>query len=195
MNMKRFVYVACAGAAYFLFILTGVTYNKLSTVAESLITTQEYVEYLLNEVDDLRQWQADHIERDAERDSTAPSSSQQENIQPAYENHSQDVSEELTEEYISISARLTAYCPCDECSGGWGTQTATQTTATEGRTIAVDPSIIPLGSRVEIPGYGTFVAEDVGGAVKGNTIDVFFDSHDKVTDWENPTVEVRVYAE
>ncbi|WP_409347042.1 ubiquitin-like domain-containing protein [Paenibacillus sp. MBLB4367] len=56
--------------------------------------------------------------------------------------------------------------------------TYTGTTATEGRTIAVDKSIIPLGWWVYIEGLGFRRAEDIGSAVKGNKIDVFFDSED-----------------
>ncbi len=51
--------------------------------------------------------------------------------------------------------------------------TATGTTARAGRTVAVDPSVIPLGSRIYIEGLGERIAEDVGGGVKGNHIDVY----------------------
>ena len=53
-----------------------------------------------------------------------------------------------------------------------GRSTSTGAAATEGRTIAVDPSVIPYGSEVLINGH-VFVAEDCGGAVKGNVIDIF----------------------
>lgn len=43
--------------------------------------------------------------------------------------------------------------------------------------VAVDPSVIPLGTRLFIPGYGYAVADDIGGAIKGNRIDLAFDSH------------------
>lgn len=77
---------------------------------------------------------------------------------------------------------LTAYCPCDRCCGKWADGiTATGTTATEGRTIAVDPDIIPYGSTVTIHfadgSSHSYIAEDCGGAIKGNRIDVFLDSH------------------
>ena len=53
-----------------------------------------------------------------------------------------------------------------------GRSTSTGAIATEGRTIAVDPSVIPYGTEVLIDGH-VYVAEDCGGAVKGNVIDIF----------------------
>ena len=77
---------------------------------------------------------------------------------------------------------LTAYCPDSCCCGKWASgYTATGTKATEGRTIAVDPDIIPYGSRVLLiwpdGTQHTYVAEDCGGGVNGNHIDVFFNDH------------------
>ncbi len=77
---------------------------------------------------------------------------------------------------------LTAYCPRRCCCGKWASgYTATGTLATEGRTIAVDPKVIPYGSRVLlIWPDGTqreYIAEDCGGGVNGNHIDVFFNDH------------------
>ena len=76
---------------------------------------------------------------------------------------------------------LTAYCPCMKCCGKSDGITATGTTATEGRTIAVDPRVIPYGSTVTIyfaDGTShTYTAEDCGGAIKENRIDVFFADH------------------
>jgi 3D (Asp-Asp-Asp) domain-containing protein len=54
--------------------------------------------------------------------------------------------------------------------------TASGTAARAGRTVAVDPKVIPLGSRVYIEGIGERIAEDVGGAVKGRHIDVYLAS-------------------
>ena len=79
---------------------------------------------------------------------------------------------------------ITAYCSCRICCGiyspevtGAVSHTATGTIPTEGRTIAVDPSVIPYGTQVYIDGYGVYVAEDCGGAIKGNRIDMYFESH------------------
>ncbi|WP_342476525.1 3D domain-containing protein [Paenibacillus sp. FSL H7-0350] len=59
---------------------------------------------------------------------------------------------------------------------GIGTRTASGTRVTEGRTIAVDPSVIPIGWWVYIEGLGFRRAEDTGGAIKGNKVDVYYDS-------------------
>ena len=59
---------------------------------------------------------------------------------------------------------------------GNGNRTATGTLVRRG-VIAVDPSVIPLGTRVFIPGYGEAVAEDIGGGIHGQRIDVAFDTH------------------
>ena len=77
---------------------------------------------------------------------------------------------------------LTAYCPDSCCCGKWASgYTATGTLATEGRTIAVDPKVIPYGTHVLlIWSDGTqhsYIAEDCGGGVNGNHIDVFFSDH------------------
>lgn len=77
--------------------------------------------------------------------------------------------------------KLTAYCPCVTCCGKTDGITATGTLAEEGRTIAVDPRVIPYGSAVTIyfsdGTVHTYTAEDCGGAIKENRIDVFFDDH------------------
>lgn len=52
-----------------------------------------------------------------------------------------------------------------------------------GRTIAVDPRIIPLGTKVYIEGVGYRIAEDTGGAVKGNIIDLFLNTEEECVRW------------
>lgn len=75
------------------------------------------------------------------------------------------------------SFRLSFYCPCEICNGRADKKTKMGTQMVEGRTIAVDPSIIPLGSRVYIDGYGLFIAEDIGGAIKEKKIDIAVSDH------------------
>lgn len=72
--------------------------------------------------------------------------------------------------------KLTAYCDCYKCCNKTDGITATGTVATQGRTIAVDPKVIPYGTNVIINGH-TYVAEDCGGGIKKNEIDIYFSSH------------------
>jgi len=98
-----------------------------------------------------------------------------------------EVAEEATEEPELIllgEYEATAYCPCSKCCGKWASGiTATGTTAEAGRTIAVDPTVIPYGSKVVLVdsrGFGhEYIAEDCGGAIKGNRVDIYFDTHDE----------------
>jgi uncharacterized protein YabE (DUF348 family) len=58
--------------------------------------------------------------------------------------------------------------------------------------VAVDPNVIPLGTRLYIEGYGPAVAADTGGAIKGNIIDVFFPSSEESCNWGRRTVNVYI---
>ena len=60
--------------------------------------------------------------------------------------------------------------------------------------IAVDPTVIPLGTRVFIPGYGPAVAADVGTAVKGNIIDLWMPSTAQALAWGRRTVTITIYG-
>lgn len=61
-------------------------------------------------------------------------------------------------------------------------------------TIAVDPSVIPLGSKVYIPGYGYAIASDTGGVIKGNIIDLYMNSHDECISWGRRQVTLHIVA-
>lgn len=99
--------------------------------------------------------------------------------------------EEVTKNGVSFGYKqiiknmsLTAYTADNgnkSSSDAYYGMTYTGTTATEGRTIAVDKNVIPLGWWVYIEGLGFRRAEDIGSAVKGNLIDVYFDSPDYAT--------------
>lgn len=69
--------------------------------------------------------------------------------------------------------------------------TATGTLVRHG-VIAADPDFIPLGSRVYIPGYGEAIAEDVGGAIIGNRIDVAFDTHEEALEFGRQEIEIYI---
>lgn len=74
--------------------------------------------------------------------------------------------------------RITAYCPCEQCCGIYADGiTYSGTEATEGRTVAADINIYPIGTTLLIGGE-EYTVEDIGGAVQGMTIDVYFSSHE-----------------
>jgi 3D (Asp-Asp-Asp) domain-containing protein len=58
--------------------------------------------------------------------------------------------------------------------------------------VAVDPSVIPLGTRMTIPGYGEGIAADTGGAVHGATIDLWFPTAAQALAWGRRTVTITV---
>ena len=77
------------------------------------------------------------------------------------------------------------YCESTAYSGGGITATGlVPVSARSGRgTIAVDPRVIPLGSLVYVEGYGEAIAADTGGAIQGNIVDIYVDSHEEAISW------------
>lgn len=74
--------------------------------------------------------------------------------------------------------KITFYCPCSKCVGNKKiVKTCTGNIPVSNKTVAVDKNIIPLHSILYIENLGYYVAEDVGGHIKGNRIDVFVDNH------------------
>ena len=108
--------------------------------------------------------------------------------------------EQPAEDYSSIDPleligtfKATAYCPCVECCGVWSAEhpdrgddyvqkTRSGTIPEEGRTIAADWSVLPEGSEVIICGH-PYIVEDTGGAIKGNRIDIYFESHEEALEY------------
>jgi len=107
---------------------------------------------------------------------------------------------------------VTAYCPCGDCCGWrrtcFGTPvyasgprrgerkeiglTSTGKTAQRG-TIAADPTRYPYGTIMQIEGYGRGVVEDCGGAIKGDHIDIFFETHREALEWGRKRIPVKVW--
>ena len=89
--------------------------------------------------------------------------------------------------------RLTAYCACEKCCFEFADGiTASGTVATEGRTVAVDPSIIPYGTVLIINGH-EYIAEDCSvNYIHGNEIDIFFNSHDAALEFGIQYAEIFI---
>ncbi|MDU4731071.1 3D domain-containing protein [Finegoldia magna] len=90
----------------------------------------------------------------------------------------------------TITMRSTAYTSDPSENGGYST-TAMGTAIRYG-VAAVDPNVIPLGTRLYIEGYGYARAEDTGGAIKGNKIDLVFGSKAQSNNWGRRTVRVTI---
>lgn len=94
------------------------------------------------------------------------------------------------EKEFTVSA--TAYTAnCDGCSGVTKTGINLKQNP-DMKVIAVDPSVIKLGTKVHVEGYGNAIAGDIGGAIKGNKIDVFISSKDAATNWGRKDVKVTI---
>ncbi|WP_368504142.1 peptidoglycan-binding protein [Alkalihalophilus sp. As8PL] len=83
----------------------------------------------------------------------------------------------------------TAYC--EGCSGVTATGIDLRENPNQ-KVVAVDPSVIPLGSRVHVEGYGEAIAGDTGGAIQGNKVDLFMPSQDDAINFGRQTVTVTV---
>ena len=81
-----------------------------------------------------------------------------------------------------------AYLPGDGDGRGI---TATGIPATRG-VVAVDPNVIPLGTRLFIPGYGEAIAADTGGAIVGNKIDLLMESYSEAISFGRQDITVYV---
>ena len=77
--------------------------------------------------------------------------------------------------------KITAYCPCSKCCGKSNGITASGTKATAGRTVAAS-SNFALGTKLNINGH-IYTVEDRGGAINGNKIDIFVNSHSEALAW------------
>lgn len=86
----------------------------------------------------------------------------------------------------------TAYTAnCNGCSGTTATGINLRANP-NAKVIAVDPSVIPLGTKVYVEGYGYAVAGDTGGAIRGNKIDVFFSSKSAAYRWGSKKVKIKI---
>jgi 3D (Asp-Asp-Asp) domain-containing protein len=91
-----------------------------------------------------------------------------------------------------IEVEATAYTPYDEGMSGITATGINIRKDPNMKLIAVDPTVIPLGSKVWVEGYGEAIAGDTGGAIKGNRIDVLKPTKEEAFQWGRKTVKIRV---
>jgi len=94
---------------------------------------------------------------------------------------------EMEEQWFEMEA--TAYTDDVESQGKWVGQTASGMKPQVG-VVAVDPKVIPLGTKLYVEGYGEAIAGDTGGAIKGMRIDVFLPDKDSCMKWGRRKVKV-----
>jgi N-acetylmuramoyl-L-alanine amidase len=94
-----------------------------------------------------------------------------------------------------VNVKATAYTAyCDGCIGITKTGVDLRENP-EAKVIAVDPSVIPLGSKVYVEGFGYARAEDTGSAINGNRIDIFMPSEEVALEWGVQDVTVKILEE
>ena len=114
--------------------------------------------------------------------------------EPATESEVEIVIEETPQDEYLGEFRITAYCSCEKCCDSWslnrpkdehGNEIVIGASGKElisGYSVAVDPKVIPYGTILVIDGK-EYMAADCGGAIKGNRIDLYHDSHQDALEW------------
>jgi 3D (Asp-Asp-Asp) domain-containing protein len=88
--------------------------------------------------------------------------------------------------------KATAYCPCSKCNFPfYGAPSYLGLPLKQG-IIAVDPQVIPMGSRLYVEGYGEGIAADQGNAIKGNRLDLCFATHQQALNYGVKNVKVTI---
>ncbi|RYL87567.1 3D domain-containing protein [Sporolactobacillus sp. THM19-2] len=95
----------------------------------------------------------------------------------------------IIREFYANSTAYTAFC--SGCSGTTATGINLRANP-NAKVVAVDPAVIPLGTKLYVEGYGHAVAGDTGGAIKGRRIDVFFKDNQTALQWGRRTVKVKI---
>ncbi len=138
---------------------------------------------------------AEESSSQASSSSTSTESSSTESSSSASSSESSSTPESSTGESSTGSGRV---LQMESTAYSWREAGASNLSATgidlskESNVVAVDPSVIPLGSLVKVSGYGFAIAGDTGGAIQGNIIDVHFDSIDQCTAWGRRQVTVEI---
>ncbi|MFZ0370383.1 MAG: LysM peptidoglycan-binding domain-containing protein [Halobacillus sp.] len=119
-------------------------------------------------------------------------SSSNESASESKSEESSDSSSDVVKEFTAEATAYTAFCT--GCSGVTATGVDLRANPDQ-KVIAVDPDVIPLGSKVYVEGYGEAIAADTGGAINGNRIDVFIPEREDALDFGRKSVQVKILSE
>jgi len=92
----------------------------------------------------------------------------------------------------TISMVATGYDGCYECNKPYYGYPSYIGLPLARGIVAVDPKVIPMGTKLYVEGYGEAIAADQGNAIKGNRIDLFFNTHQQALNWGMKTVKVTI---
>jgi len=103
---------------------------------------------------------------------------------------------EGTDEWQTVRMRVTAYCPCPKCCGKYSDGiTASGRKIRPGDSFVAADKKYPFGTEMIVPGYGSgepVKVLDRGGVIRGNRLDVFFESHEDALKWGVRNLDVKV---
>jgi 3D (Asp-Asp-Asp) domain-containing protein len=121
-------------------------------------------------------WQEEQVAIDEKREQATQEEMKRDTVEAT---KTPQTATETTQALVSLGEyKITYYCPCEKCCGKSGGITASGTKAQANHTIAADWGILPQGTEVLINGQW-YTVEDRGGAINGNRIDIFVESHEE----------------
>ncbi|WP_285765949.1 LysM peptidoglycan-binding and 3D domain-containing protein [Peribacillus sp. SI8-4] len=131
----------------------------------------------------------------AEQEKPAEPAKPAEQEKPAEQSEKSDSNQESNDQAgvkKELTVRATAYtASCEGCSGTTATGVDLKANP-DAKVISVDPSVIPLGSKVYVEGYGYATAADTGSAIKGNRVDLFVPNEQDANNWGVKNVKVQI---
>lgn len=129
------------------------------------------------------------ISKSSQKATTAPKEAAKETPKATSKTPSRSNEAKAKKEFTVSATAYTA--SCNGCSGVTKTGINLKQNP-DMKVIAVDPSVIKLGTKVHVEGYGYAVAGDIGGAIKGNKIDVFIPTKDAAYNWGRKNVKITI---
>ncbi|MFE4040473.1 LysM peptidoglycan-binding domain-containing protein [Priestia sp. YIM B13489] len=137
-----------------------------------------------------QQAQAEQAQKEQQQAQAEQAQKEQQQAQAQQQQQPAESSQQASGKSMTVEA--TAYTAnCAGCSGTTATGVDLKANPNQ-KVIAVDPSVIPLGSKVYVEGYGEAVAADTGGAIKGNRIDVFVPAEGDAQQFGRKSVKITV---
>ncbi|MEK4873469.1 LysM peptidoglycan-binding domain-containing protein [Bacillus sp. FSL W8-0102] len=168
---------------------TGQTETKATTAAVQQQNTTAQPSQSVQQSEQPAQNAQQPVQKSQQPVQKSQQPAQQVQSQPAQQSNTQPDNAAQGETFTMTATAYTANC--GGCSGVTATGMNLKANP-NAKVIAVDPSVIPLGTKVYVEGYGEAIAGDTGGSINGNRIDVFVPNEQQARNWGVRTVTVKV---